>query len=552
MEAIAGGSRFAAHPWRRWTLCRGAMALSSLLTVGLLPDAHAALTDNLLTSPTAMSLGNAVTADPPDIESIHFNPAGLARLTGDMDTHTLMGASLRTSASFRAPPGFDIGGFKNDPLDGSRTGPVRQAIFVPTIGTPGARLPGVVLPGLGFSFNKPGSPFTFATMSYLAAAFSIDRTKDPDDPGRFDGRLVQVQRLVYLSPAVGYKVSDTLRVGVAIPIAHSAFALNTDMRLPNTLIGIAGKIQEGWCPKGGGNPIDTLTFGLCGGGEEGRLNPFKRAANMDLSLTAPVDPTVNVGVLWEPIDQFALGLVYQSGSKAVHTGRYQFTTDPMVRNFVGGLYSSLLGPIVASVLGLPQSVPEVQSGNVTATIPFPSHFQIGVKVKPVKYLQLNVDANYTDWGTWDALTMKFDQSIKLLEVARMFGVTDSTQLVLPRGYRSVWHWGFGLQAKITPELTLRAGYEPRKSSIPADKIDLVAPLPDTKVYSLGFNYKVDDKTDINFGASYMKGSFNAPANSSCNLNCTNFFNLIYNPYAGLDVSGDIRVRYVGASYNKRF
>jgi len=148
--------------------------------------------------------------------------------------------------------------------------------------------------------------------------------------------------------------------------------------------------------------------------------------------------------------------------------------------------------------------------------------------------------------------MKFDQSIKLLEVARMFGVTDSTQLVIPRGYRSVWHWGFGLQAKVTKDLTLRAGYEPRKSSIPADKIDLLTPLPDTKMYSLGFNYKVDDKTDINFGASYLKGSFNAPANSSCNMNCTNFFNLIYNPYAGLDVSGDIRVRYVGASYNKRF
>ena len=363
---------------------------------------------------------------------------------------------------------------------------------------------------------------------------------------------MQLQRLVYLSPAVGYKVSDTLRIGVAIPIAHSAFALNTDMRLPNTLLGLTGKIQEGWCPKGGGNPIDTLTFGLCGGGDDGRLNPFKKAANMDLSITAPVDPTINLGVLWEPTEWFALGLVYQSGSKAVHTGRYEFVTEPMVRNFVSGLYASLQGPIIASVLGLPQSVPAVQRGNVTATIPFPSHFQVGVKVKPLKFLQLNVDANYTDWGTWDALTMKFDQSIKLLEVARMFGVSDPSQLVLPRGYRSVWHWGFGVQTQLTHDLTLRAGYEPRKSSIPADRIDLVAPLPNTKMFSLGLNYKLDAKSDINIGASYLKGDFNAPANTSCNLNCTNFLNLIYNPYAGLDVSGGIRVRYLGASYNQRF
>ena len=30
----------------------------------------------------ALSLGNAVTADPPGIDSIHFNPAGLARIKG--------------------------------------------------------------------------------------------------------------------------------------------------------------------------------------------------------------------------------------------------------------------------------------------------------------------------------------------------------------------------------------------------------------------------------------------------------------------------------------
>ena len=547
MDAIAR-----AKCWQRSTQAGLAVATGFVLSIGLLRDARAALTDNLLTSATAMSLGNAVTADPPDSESIHFNPAGLARLTGQMDTKTMLGASVRTSASFHAPAGFDIGGFTQDPLDGTHSGPVRQAMYIPTTGIPGKRLPAVVLPGLGLSFNKPGSPFTFATMSYLTEAMSVDRTKDPNDPAGFDGRLVQLQRLVYLSPAVGYKVSDTLRIGVAIPIAHSAFALNTDMRLPNTLLGLTGKIQEGWCPKGGGNPIDTLTFGLCGGGDDGRLNPFKKAANMDLSITAPVDPTINLGVLWEPTEWFALGLVYQSGSKAVHTGRYEFVTEPMVRNFVSGLYASLQGPIIASVLGLPQSVPAVQRGYVTATIPFPSHFQVGVKVKPLKFLQLNVDANYTDWGTWDALTMKFDQSIKLLEVARMFGVSDPSQLVLPRGYRSVWHWGFGVQTQLTHDLTLRAGYEPRKSSIPADRIDLVAPLPNTKMFSLGLNYKLDAKSDINIGASYLKGDFNAPANTSCNLNCTNFLNLIYNPYAGLDVSGGIRVRYLGASYNQRF
>jgi long-subunit fatty acid transport protein len=533
--------------------CAGMARLAAvwMLAAAAWPAAQAALTDNLATSATAMSLGNAVTADPPGIESIHFNPAGLARLTGETHTQTLFGASIRTNASFHAPEDFDIGNWKDDPLDGTRTGRVRQGLYIPGIGMPNWRLPAAVVPGLGLAFNKPNSPFTFGTMSYVSQAMSVDRTKDPDDPGRFDGRLIQLQRLVYLSPAVGYKFSDTLRFGISVPIAHAAFVFDTDMRMPNKFLGIIGKVQEGWCPDGG-NVLDTFTYGLCGGGAEGRLNPFKKAANLNFEMTAPVDPTINLGVLWEPSDRFALGVTYQSGSKTTYSGTYEVKTDPMLRKFIEGMNASLLGPIVGAVLGMPQSIPEVQKGNVTATIPFPSHWQIGFKFKPVKRLQFNVDANYTDWGSWDVLTIKFDQSIKLLEMAHMFGLPDASKLRIPRGYRSVWHWGFGLQAQVSKKLTLRFGYEPRKSSVPENKIDLIAPLPDTKVYSIGFNYKLSRDSDINVGASYMRGDYKVPAGTDCNLNCDNFFNVIYNPYAGLDVSGGIRVRYIGASFNRRF
>jgi long-subunit fatty acid transport protein len=529
-----------------------AAALVTPFAAGVLPCAHAALTDNLTVSSTAMSLGNAVTADPPGIESIHFNPAGLARMTGQSRTDAVWAASIRNNVSFTQPPGFDIGGWTEDPLAGTHTGPVRQRLMLPGLGLMPWKLPAVVTPGLGFSYNSPGSPFTFATMAYTPQAFSIDRSKDPNDPGRFDGKVVQIQRLVYLSPSVGYKVSDTLSVGVAVPIAHAGFAIGTDMRMPNPLLGITGKAQQGWCPENGGNPLDTLTVGLCSGGPEGRLNPFKQVGGLNIEMTSPVDPTLNFGVLWEPSDRFALGFVYQSGSKTVYTGRYEITAKPMVRKFVEGLYSSLQGPIIAATLGLPTSIPESQSGNVTATIPYPAHVQLGVKFKPIKRLQFNVDAGYTDWRSWDNLTFKFDQNIRLLEVARMFGISDPSQLKIPRGYRNVVSWGFGMQAEVSRRLTLRAGYEPRKSSVPGDKIDLMAPLPDTKVFSLGFNLKLDTTRDINFGASYMKGTFNVPANTDCNLNCNNFFNIIYNPYAGLDVAGDLRVRYVGANFTQRF
>ncbi|MFA9218836.1 MAG: OmpP1/FadL family transporter [Sphingomonadaceae bacterium] len=363
------------------------------------PAAYAALTDNLTASVTAMALGNAVTADPPGIDSIHFNPAGLARLEGDSETIHNFVASIRTSASFHQPADFNVGGWKDDPLANTSTGPTRQIMYVPGYGMPGWRLPAVAVPGVGMAWNKPGSPWTFATNSYMSQAMSLDRTTDLNDPGQYQGRQVQLQRMVYLAPSVGYKYSDTLRFGISVPIAHSAFVVDTNMRFPNELLGIFGNLQKGWCPENGGNIIDVFGFGVCGGGKDGMVSPFKKAANMRLELTAPFDPTLNLGVLWEPNKWLGLGLVYQGGSKTHYTGSYQFDAEPMLRNFVQGMNSSLLGPIAGAVLGMPTSIPARQHGNMNATIPFPTHIQVGIKLKPIRYVQLNVDASYQQWGS---------------------------------------------------------------------------------------------------------------------------------------------------------
>lgn len=520
------------------------------------PSANAALSDNLATSVVAMSLGNAVTADPPGIDSIHFNPAGLARIEGNIKTDAIFGASLRVHARLTQPEGFDIGGWKWDPLVNTevgrfgRTARTEQTLFLPGIGVPKFSLPVAGAAGLGFAFNNPGSRWTFATNVYPMEAAPI-RRNDPNDPGRYMGKSVVLQRLALLSPSVGYKVSDTLMVGLAIPIAHQGFQLNTDVRFPNKLLGIIGKLQEAWCGDGG-HLIDSLTIGLCGGGQEGRLRPFNKVANMQFEMTAPGEPTYNLGVLWEPKDWFALGAVYQSGSKTTLTGKYQFQAEKMLPKFVEGMYNSLFGPVLASMLGFPTSIPPVQSGNVTMRLPYPERYQIGLKVKPHPRLQLNMDAGWSDWAQWNKLTMEFDRTVTLLQMARMFGQADSSKLVLPRGYKSVVSYGFGAEFEVNKALKFRMGYEPRKSSIPKSAFDLVAPLPDLNMYSLGVGFTKKDGLKLDATVAIAKGKFNVKANESCNMNCDNFFNVIYNPYAGLDVSGETILRYVGVFISKPF
>ena len=534
---------------RRFPLAAGAAAVLALIAQG---TAQASFTENIGTSPEAMSMGNAVTADPSGLDSIHFNPAGLTRLKGNWKADTFFGASIKPYASFTQPPGFDIGGWKDDPLAGTSTGPVRQSIFLPVIGVPKARLSFAAAAGLGFSWNKPGSPWTFATASYVVQGVGIDRTLDANDPARFDGRRVNIQRLVYLSPTVAYKWSDSLSFGVGIPIAHQGFMLDTDMRMPNKLLGIIGKLQDAWCGDSS-NPLDAFAFGLCGDGQGGgRLRPFNKIGAMNFEMTAPADPTINLGMLWEPSDRLSFGAVYQSGSNSVLTGKYQFNAEPMLDKFVRGMYSSLLGPIVASMFGFPSSIPPVQSGNVTLVLPYAEHIQLGLKVKPISRVQLNLDANWSNWKRWDKLTFQFDQPINLLMMARIFGQADPSKLVIPRGYRNTINYGMGLQVNVTDSLAVRLGYEPRKSSVGPDKIDLISPLPDITVKSIGVGYVAKDGMRIDAAASYASGKFNVPPDGSCNLNCTNFFNAVYNPYAGLDVSGGIRIRYFGVTITKPF
>ena len=103
-------------------------------------------------------------------------------------------------------------------------------------------------------------------------------------------------------------------------------------------------------------------------------------------------------------------------------------------------------------------------------MPFPWRLQAGIKLMATDYVQLNADASYADWNKWNQLTFQFDQSVKLLEMARLFGQANSSQAGAPARLQSVVNYSFGTQLNVTKKLKLRLGYEPRKSSIPGNKM----------------------------------------------------------------------------------
>lgn len=532
---------------------------------------HAQLATNMAVDVKAMSMGNAVTADPPGIMAIHFNPAGLAKLEGRRMDLQFLGADFSIENTFTAPPGYEVFGFSDDPVvcadapnDGAsycnqfkegKSTVEGITLYLPIINDAVDLPPGPLVAGPlpAFSIKPPGSKFTFATATYLPMAAGFYRSDD--DPGNFLGKRVALERLTYLSPSVGYQVTDTLSVGASIGFSYQAMYLESDFRAPNQLLGFARTLDESICAPFKGQAenlaLDIFLFGICRP-DEG-LGPFKNLASLELSMDQRLSPSYNLGVLWEPHERFAWGAVWHAPTEVHMSGDYTIKYSEATRQTVNGIGSSPTGAIALAILGMPNRVPTEEVGIANMDIIMPAHFQTGIKVRPTERLQINVDFVWTDYDEWDAWRMQFDKSSAVTALARLFSPgSTSTLLNFPLGFQSSWNLAYGVQYDLTGRLSLRAGFEPRASAVPDDRRNPLVPINEARYYSLGLGYKWDKDTEIDLGIATLESEDSIPANTSCMANCTGIDNIVYNPYAGLDIETKTNITLVGLAFRTSF
>lgn len=541
-----------------------------LLPLLMATGAHAQLANNIGVDIRAMSLGHAVTADPPGVNSIHFNPAGLARLEGRHMDLQFLGADFSLDSRFTAPPDYNVFGFSDDPVvcndapdDGIdycqdyKTGTSSIAgisLYIPFINDTVDLPPGPLVAGPlpSFSIRPAGSKFTFATSTYLPQAAGFYR--EEDDPGNYMGKRVALERITYLSPSVAYQVNDELSIGASIGMSFQAVSLEQDFRAPNQLLGFARVLDESICApfKGESNvALDLILFGICRP-EEG-LGPFKNLASLDVSMDQRFSPTYNLGVLWEPNERFAWGAVWRSEADMHLSGDYSIKYANATRETVNGIGGSPTGALALAVLGIPSSIPKEEVGKVSMDLTMPASFQTGIKVRPTERLQFNVDAVWADYKEWDSFDFQFDRSSAVLSLARLFSPgSTSTSLNYPLNFQSTWNLAFGASYDLTGRIQLRAGYEPRASAIPDERRSPLVPINEARYYSLGLGYQWDKDTEIDLGMGMLKSKDSIPANSSCAANCTGIDNTVYNPYAGLDIETEATVMMIGMAFRTKF
>ena len=541
----------------------------AVLTLGLAASStQAQLATNLFIDTKAMSMGNAVTADPVGIMSIHFNPAGLTKLDGRQIQFSLQNIYLKAEYDFTVPDSYDGEGqlldINDDPVAG-QSGSASAAAYIPGVGIqPMDILPILQLPSAGMSIKPEGSRFTFANAVYapMAAGFA----KDDDDPGRYQAKKVAMQRFSYLTPSFGYQVNDEFAVGASFLFSHHALALEQDLRAPSILIAVADQLQDAFgCfnedgTQTGNDPLVPL-IALCGG----KIGPYEDVGTLKVDTQESLSPSFNIGFLWEPKEWFAWGATYQSGAKAHLKGTYELEYTDDFAGFFQKLQSTIFGAIGGAIFQLPSGVKK-ESGLVSTEQVFPQRFQTGIKLKFFEDFQFNFDLGWTDFDKWDYLELQFDRPVSFLSSAKILapGLVTDTSLKQPLGFKSVWSPAFGFGYDLNSRVQLRAGYEPRATSIPDDAMSIQAPLGFAELYTMGMGYIWDKDSVVDFSIAFMQSKETIYAdpqgendvgpysNSSNSLNRNCLTCTVTNPYPSLDVRTKLTIGAVGITYRTKF
>ena len=504
-------------------------------------------------------MGNAVTADPPKIASIHYNPAGLTRLKGRHVSVSSTFVYSQNTTKFSAPDDYMI--FSEDDRDNN---PIingafddhteqQSAVYIPGHGAKVIPkilpIPVGALPGWGVSINPPGSKFTFASSAYMQMLASHD--VEDDDPLKYQATTSVLQHFTYASPTVAYEVNDQLSIGLSLGFNHTGMYVRKTSISPNMLTGVNEMIQDALC----GPPEDRTGFALafiynpCGG----NIGPFDEAGEATIDMEDTLSTHWTVGVLWQANDWLTVGANYQSESKVKMSGTFDLQFNEDWYEYYREYRNSIYGALNADQYNTPHGL-DRERADVSLDLIYPQKFDVGISMQLTPRWKVNIDLHWVDWAVWDVWTLNLDRDIEALSAAMLLRSdilrpnSQDTELYM----KSTWSQAIGVEYKVNDRLKLRFGIENRPDSVDNYYATANSGLSDTVLFGLGAEYKWDPESTMDFYMSYMESSRELDANTSINANTDSLLNLVTNPYAGLDIESSTKVLMWGVKYTKQW
>ncbi|HVK99725.1 MAG TPA: outer membrane protein transport protein [Dongiaceae bacterium] len=528
--------------------------------------AHGQLLTNLsLGNPKGLALGNAVTADPPGIDSIHFNPAGLARIKGRQINLKLLVAQVDVESRFGQPvkpttedkqvyydvneqcqtdyPAGDANALNQcwgvDPVAGQTTKSGDPVVMIPFVGV--QEVPILAFPMGGMAFEDAKNNWVLGSAVYVPEGIGL--TREEDGPGAYQGREVALTRLTYFSPTIALPIGEDLMVGLGINMSYQGLYVQTEFRAPTLTLGYIRDLNNI-----AGSPLPPIEFG-----------PYDSAGLLTLELEDMLSVGFNFGLLWEPTSWLALGFVYRSESKSDMSGDFKMENSEKFLHTTTGLSESpLVSGLIVGLGGAPLNAQAVEKGSVELEYITPQNLAFGASIRVLPDLKLNLDLKWVEYSRWDELVFNFDRDVDFLSfgtaISRAAGYNNTSPdtMTISRQYEDTWSWAVGLEYQLNANWVARVGYEPRTSSIPDDRTDLLFPLGEMQLYTAGLGWQFDRVTQIDAAIAYLYSETSTPACESDNANSCQEGNVVYNPYFSTPFENEVNGILVALSIDRKF
>lgn len=553
----------------------GSVFSSLLLATGFLlaNTAQAQLLNNVsIGNPKGLALGNAVTADPPGVDSIHFNPAGLTRIHGRQANVKLLVAQVDLSTRFGSPEKpdqptkqtyYDVNEqcqldypitdpddaaqvssaldqcWGVDPVAGATTRSGDPVVMIPFVGL--QEVPVLAFPMGGMAFEDDDSPWAFGSAVYVPEGIGF--TRELDGPGAYQGYQVALTRLTYFSPTLAVELTDTLSAGVGINFSYQGMYVSTKFRAPTLTLGYLRDLNNI-----AGSPLPPINFG-----------PYDSAGLLTLEIEDAFSVGYNFGLLWDATPWLSLGFVYHSEATADLSGDFKMENSDLFLETVSGLKEDpLVSGLVIALGGARLNAQRVEAGQVKMEYTVPQNFALGASVKVMPDVKVNVDVKWADYSRWDDLTFYFDKNVDFLSFgtaisrAAGYNLTTASKMVITREYEDTWSWALGVEYQLDANWVARAGFEPRTSAIPDDRTDLIFPITQADLYTVGLGWQYDRITRVDAALAYLYSSSSTPACQSQNANSCDEGNVVYNPYYATDFDNEVKGYLLALSIDRKF
>lgn len=177
----------------------------------------------------------------------------------------------------------------------------------------------------------------------------------------------------------------------------------------------------------------------------------------------------NAGILWQPHEVVSFGATFRSASRINYDGHTSFQLQP-------GVYNTS------------------EQRRAQAEFNFPLTAVLGVSYRPTPRWNLEFDANYTGWDSFDTVTIKQSNP----PVSRPFDQDIPVNL----GWRSSWMYEVGVTRYFENGWHVSGGYCFNENSVPDKYYTPLAADMDRHFFSVGTGFK---GRHINFDIAYQFG-----------------------------------------------